>query len=239
MHNVKEKLTFIEINPGLGSFGFAAEAAGMIRLGPLMLSRDVRDAYLAFHGAGSEETIAETADVVVANLPFTMFLDGKNADPDVLDVIDAAKGAIRKNGIIVFRVKWDIGKRVDMPLAEYVKVVLAAFSKHSVSAFMDDSDGSDPVLTNDLYIIVAPQSAPVPFGLSFAHGGADVIHAIRLDDPRLADIDPQLIVAALGFPEAFFSVAGTVPDIHERLRECVAIRRAKVVLEFVASNIRG
>jgi hypothetical protein len=239
MHNVKEKLTFIEINPGLGSFGFAAEAADMLRLGPLMLSQDVRDTYLSFHGAGSDSTIADTADIVVANLPFTMFLDGKNADPDVMDVIEIAKGATRKNGIAIFRVKWDIGLRVDMPLAEYVKVVMGEFAKHSVSVFMDDSDGSEPVLTNDLYIIVAPQQTPIAAGLRIEPGAATVIHALKLDDPRLADNDPQLILDALGFPEDFLSVAGTVPDIHERLRECVAIRRAKVVLEFVASNIRG
>jgi hypothetical protein len=236
---VKEKLTFIEINPGLGSFGFAAEAAGMLRLGPLMLSRDVRDAYVAFHGADFDKPIADVADVAVADLPFTMFLDGKNADPDVMDVIEAAKGATRKNGIAIFRVKWDIGQRVGMPLAEYAKVVMGEFAKHSVSVFMDDFDGSDPVLTNDLYIIAAPQQAPIAAGLRIDPGAATVIHALKLDDPRLADNDPQVIMAALGFPEAFIAVAGTVPHIHERLRECVAIRRAKVVLEFVASNIRG
>lgn len=239
MHKVKEKLTFIEINPGLGSFGFAAEAADMLRLGPLMLSQDVRASYLAFHGVGSDSPVADTADVVVADLPFTMFLDGKNADPDVMDVIKTAKGAIRKNGIVVFRVKWDIGQRVDMPLAEYVKVVMGEFSKHSISVFMDDSDGSEPVQTNDLYIIVAPPQAPIASWPRIDPGAATVIHAIRLDDPRLTNNDPQVIMAALGFPEAFIAVAGTVPGIHERLRECVAIGRAKVVLEFVASHIRG
>lgn len=238
MHNVKEKLTFIEINPGLGSFGFAAEAAGMLRLGPILLSRDVREAYVAFHGADSDTLVADVADLVVADLPFTMFLDGKNADPEVTDIVRAAKAAVRKNGMVVFRVKWDIGERIGMPLAEYTKVVMGEFAKHSISVFMDDSDASEPVLTKDLYLIAAPQQTPVSSGIHIDPGAATAIHALKLDDPRLVDNDPQLILDALGFPEDFAGVAGTVPDIHERLRECVAIRRAKVVLEFVASHIQ-
>jgi hypothetical protein len=238
MHNVTEKLTFIEINPGLGSFGFAAEAAGLLRLGPVMLSRDVRDAYVAFHGADSDTLVADVADVVVADLPFTMFLDGRNADPEVTDVIEAAKAAVRKNGIAVFRVKWDIGERIAMSAGEYALVVRGVFAKYSVSLFVDESDASDPVSSRDIYIIATPHEIPV-FDLSIDPGAATAIHAFRLDDPRLADNDPQLILDALGFPEDFLKVAGTVPDIHERLRECVAIRRAKVVLEFVASQIRG
>ncbi len=238
MHNVKEKLTFIEINPGLGSFGFAAEAAGMLRLGPVLLSCDVRDAYVAFHGADSDTPVADVADLVVADLPFTMFLDGKNADPEVTDIIEAAKAAVRKNGVAMFRVKWDIGERLAMAPDEYAAVVRGIFPKYAVSHFTDASDASDPVSSRDLYIVASPFDLS-PGDLVANPGAVTAIHALRLDDPNLSNNDPQLILDALGFPEDFLGVAGTVPDIHERLRECVAIRRAKVVLEFVASHIQG
>jgi hypothetical protein len=222
----------------MGSFGFAAEAAGLLRLGPMMLSTDVRDTYVAFHGYGSDTPLADAADLVVADLPFSMFLDGKNADPEIIDVIKLAKAAARKNGAIVFRVKWDIGQRLLMPQEEYLAVVRTAFPKHLVAWFVDSNLGSDSLPTTDLYIVVSSEVIDLT-DFNVPDEGVTAIHPVPLDDPALDKIDPQLILDALGFPEDFSALAANLPNVHERLRECVAIRRAKLVLEFVASHIRG
>jgi len=236
---VTEKLTFIEINPGLGSFGFAAESAGMLRLGPVLLSRDVRDAYISFHGAGSDELVSDSADLAIADLPFTLFLDGRNADPDVVDAVVAARGHIRRGGTAIFRVKWDIGIRLGVAHEEYVEVVRAHFPKYDIASVIDRSSGSDQVETADLYIVASPKALLLPPPVADAATGVKVIHPLKLSEPSLEAVDPQLIFESLGFPEDFHAVADTVPHVHDRLRECVAIQRAKVVIEAVASHIRG
>lgn len=232
-----EKLTFIEINPGLGSSGFAAEAAGLLRLGPVLLSKDVRGAYVAFHGTESDSLLDETSDLVVADLPFTMFLDGKNADPAVTDVIGAARSHIRRGGIALFRVKWDIGHRLAVPHEEYLAVVRSFFPKYAVSFLIDTTGASDGIVTRDLYVVASPSEISLE-DVSF-EGSVTAIHPLKLDDTALDKSDPQLIFDALGFPEDFHRVAGSVVHVHDRLRECVAIRRASAVLQSVASHLRG
>lgn len=232
---MEEQATFIEINPGLGSFGFAAEAAGLMRLGPLLVSDDVKSQYLAFHGHGSLEPAAEQADVVVADLPFTMFLNPDNPDPDVLDVISAATKAVRKKGFIVFRVKWDLALRLRQAPDEYRDLVARHFPKRHVDSVVDVSKGR--VVTGDLYIIVTAKILKAP--PQPASDDVTSIHPVVLSDPRLDRLDPQVILEALGFPEYFHRTIGTVPHVHDRLRDCVPVARARVLLEELVTGVRS
>ncbi|NTF17472.1 hypothetical protein G6L37_03495 [Agrobacterium rubi] len=233
-------ITFIEINPGLGSLGFAAENAGMLRLGPMLLSNDVRSAYQTFHGAGSLELVNDTADIALTDISFSLFLDGKSADPDVVEAINAARDAIRRGGTAVFRVKWDIGLRLGCDPAGYVEAVSKVLPKYIVQAFVDTSTLQDVVVTSDLYIIASPPGKAVFEPVAKVQDSSlRAIHHVDLDSHVFSDDDPQQILSFLGFPEDFHRIAGSVPTIEDRIRECVSISRASVILETVASNIRG
>lgn len=234
-----EQITFIEVNPGLGSFGFAAEKIGMLRLGPARLSMDVRQAYVEFHGAGSDDLIDDTADLAVADLPFSLFLDGKNADPDVTDVIVSARDSVRRGGYALFRVKWDIALRLGTDVSGYVAAVSAGFPKYAVKAFVDHSAPSDAVSTCDLYILASPADVVFEARPQLQPGSVTAIHPIAISKLELADDDPQQILGLLGFPEDFHRVAGSVPHVEDRIRESVIISRAAEVLETVASHLRG
>lgn len=236
---MSEQSTFIEINPGLGSFGFAAERAGLLRLGPDLLARDVRQAYIDFHGAGSDERLEDSADIVVANLPFSLFLDGKNADPEVTDVIASARRLIRRGGCALFRVKWDIALRLKTDPSAFVATVSAAFPKYSVKSFVDLSGHGDQASTSDLYIVASPNDVILDPSPEAPAASITAIHPVVLVDFERGSGDPQQILSALGFPEDFYRVAGSVPNVDDHIRESVIVSRASAVIETVVSSIRG
>ena len=232
---LEEQTTFIEINPGLGSSGFAAEAAGMLRLGPLLVSEDVRAQYLAFHGHGSLDPVGEQADFVVADLPFAMFLNPGNPDPEVGDVLAAASRSVKKKGVVLFRVKWDMALRLRQTPDDYREVVERQFPKRHVDSFVDTSGGS--VVTNDLYVVVTPKPLKAPPRIWEQETAA--IHPVVLSQPGLDEVDPQLILDALGFPEHFHRTVGSVPHVHDRLRECAPVFRARALMEDLLGSGRS
>lgn len=232
-----EQLTFIEINPGLGSTGFAAERAGMLRVGALDLTQDVKDAYVGFHGSGSDEPLAEHADLIVADLPFSLFVEADAVDPDVASPISLARKAVGKSGSAVFRVKWDLAERLGRDTSAYGALIATAFPKHSVKVLLDRPTNSDLVSTADLYLVATPE----PLEFEITPRGSDItsINPFPLSTFERAKVDPQQILALLGFPENFHRLAAIVPTLDDRVRESADVIRAAAVVGAVAKHLQG
>lgn len=218
----------------------AAAAAGMLRLGPLLLTPDVRSAYLSYHGAGSLDLLDNHANVAVATLPFSMFMDGYSPDPAVIEVIAAARSAILKNGSAIFTVKWDTALRMGVHPEEYVAAVAKHFPKLHVTFLLVPSDDSSSVVTTDLFILATPLSFDLAMEVEHGLASPRLPRAKRtvLADEGFDTLDPQEIFSNLGFPEDFLSSAVIVGDIHEHLRESVAIPHATIIMRSLAARIR-
>lgn len=234
--------TFIDINPGLGGFGLAAETAGFIRLGPMVVGSDIKAAYMDFHGAGSLDLLDDVADLALGTLPFSMFMTGKTPDPAVTEVIVASKDAVRRGGTVAFAVKWDAALRLGVEPEEYASAVAKHFPKMNVTYQVSSSTGLALASTTDLFIMATPFDAVSLWDDVEEARGAHSPFGTRpfvLSDDLLDTVDPQEIFRVLGFPEDFHRSAAIVHDIHDLLRESVAIPHATIILRALFARVSG
>jgi len=200
---------FVEVNPRLSGLAFAAEEAGGVRVGVTGLPPAERAAYEAYFGRGAAEPAADGCDIVLAELPFSMFVAQGSVDPAVSDTVRdallvAMSGGTRgqpRAAAMLLRAPWADARRLGVEAEGYRAAVEAAVGTKSwtVSSAVTD-DG------NDLFVAAV--------SLRFWNG-REPLPAVY---PRRAfvplDRNPQEIVRHMGYPAKFaLRYAGASPTL--------------------------
>ena len=181
---------FVDVNPGMSGMAFAAEAEGGVCVGVARIRPSQVSAYEDFFGRGSSAAPVTGCEVVLADLPFSMFVRAHKGDPAVTELVVEAARLARTASAAVFRVSWSAAGRMGVETDEYRSAVEHVFegSKWEVRTAVSAD-------RNDMFVFALSRvrwngREPLPTASASA-----VSHLKRSN--------PQEILLSLGYPENF------------------------------------
>lgn len=114
--------SFVSLNPSVRGLEIAAHREG----GACVLEHEVGPVGdRPFRGPAGKRRSDTKGDIVVAALPFSMFVRAEGCDPGVMDVIEQARAAA--GSAVLFRVPWLRAARLGVAVDEYSEAVSAVF----------------------------------------------------------------------------------------------------------------
>jgi hypothetical protein len=213
---------FVDVNPGVPGLAFAARAEGGACLGVFGGKTRDREQHAEFFPADGHWQPGIRADLVTANLPFSMFAYCDSGDPAVNEPISVAANAAKKASAILFRVSWAAAQRLGVDPDEYRSAIEGNLgSKHweVTSAVSDDR--------NDLFVAAIARKK---------WNGKEALPMLFPNEGKSVGNETGEILLALGYPGDF---ATTHADADRKPFEgIVNVSNARTAISAVIAAIR-
>ncbi len=214
---------FVDINPGLSGLAFAAEAEGGVCVGVLRLKPAEKAAYEAFFGRMASSPPEVGSDLVLVQLPFSMFVRSERCDPAVSDLIVEAHRISRTAKAVLFRAPWNAAQRMGVEAEEYRTAVQAEFpaARWDVSSAVSDD-------LNDMFICAVSRKN--------RNGFEPLPTAFRPVPSPVKRENPQDTLVSMGYPAQF---ALRYADVENRVVDGITnVENARAAISSVLAAIR-
>lgn len=171
--NGESSFTFAEINPWIGTLSLAALKRGGFTRGGRGTHRESTRLYQQYFGRDPLlNDVSPPPEVILVNLPFSVFTIGDQTDPELQSHLDIIASEYPKTDHILFRVDWSVAERLELPVQSYLGVVKRCLPK---SFSLQHS-----TIRNDLFTSMGGSDLYIAASRSFS---ADFF-------PVFAEIDP-------------------------------------------------
>lgn len=190
--------SFTEINPGMGALGLAALNAGGVPNGAEYILPLAQPTYVSNFGRGSLEPAIGDVQLVLANLPFSLFVSGSSLDPEIGEILRLAGQYTKSAQSYIFRIDWTIGSRMGLDPASYVEMIKDRMKGWDFHAVLLDNQAFTPMEGKELFVVCAKR-----WELPFRAVAAG--HQIPKGKSLLSDIEANRFVEPdeISFPRIF------------------------------------